>query len=112
MKLFISKESFDFNQIYSGLLKLHTQTMSVSRRIFDVFNSFPEGSVCQLHTGDAAICKNAKNCKWLIENLQGRKMKFKDIRRCSFAINEEIVCCGDEHPPPMEPKSASPCEFG
>lgn len=71
-----------------------------------------EGNVCQLHTGDAGICKNAENCKWLVQNLQRRKMKFSDIRRCSFAVNEEIVCCGDEHPSSTEPQITSPCEFG
>lgn len=71
-----------------------------------------EGSLCQLHTGEAGICKNSKNCKWLIQNFQRKKMQFEDIRRCSFAVNEEIVCCGDDHPTSTDPQISSPCELG
>lgn len=67
--------------------------------------------MCQLHTGEAGICKNSENCKWLIQNLERKKMKFGDIRRCSFSVNEEIVCCGDEHPV-QSSEDPSPCELG
>lgn len=51
---------------------------------------FLEGSTCVLHTGDMGICKIADNCKWLAQNLQKKKMKFSDIRRCTFTVTGEL----------------------
>lgn len=56
--------------------------------LFTFNGKFPEGSSCQLHTGTKGVCKNALKCNWLIENLQWKRMKLSDIRRCSFSVGE------------------------
>lgn len=50
--------------------------------------AFSEGSACQLHTGERGICKNAQKCNWLIHNLKDKRIKFDDIRRCSFSVSK------------------------
>ncbi|XP_031627886.1 serine protease persephone-like isoform X2 [Contarinia nasturtii] len=78
---------------------------------FTVQTDLFEGHPCEVHTGEMGVCKSAENCKWLINNLYSGKMNYRDIRRCSFMDNVEIVCCADELKPTTE-KSKSPCDMG
>lgn len=53
-------------------------------------SEFSEGSICELHTGELGVCKNANKCHWLINNLKRHKMGYGDIRRCSFTVKLKV----------------------
>lgn len=59
----------------------------------NLFNfTISEGSACELHTGELGVCKNAANCKWLIQNVYIKKrMQLSDIRTCLFAVGKSFL---------------------
>jgi hypothetical protein len=64
-----------------------------------VYSFFSENSECQIKTGAAGICRESHSCKWLLDGLKKRTIKYGDIVRCGWDGDLEIICCAEPQKP-------------
>ncbi|XP_055838234.1 uncharacterized protein LOC129906476 isoform X1 [Episyrphus balteatus] len=57
------------------------------------------GSICQIKTGEAGVCKLLSACEVYMEGLQKQTIEYSSIFICSFMGLDEVICCPNNNLP-------------
>lgn len=74
---------------------LLTQFTSNRKDLFVLIN-FLVGEQCTMQDGSTGTCIHILRCNWYLHGRNTGEVKESQLKICSFAIDNAIICCGPD----------------